>query len=202
MDFRGDPSSALLEVLDPEQNHTFNDHYLEVDFDLSEVMFVATANSLNIPPAAARPHGSDPPPGLHRGREDQHRAALPAAQAAQGERPARTTSWRSPSSAIRDIIRYYTREVGRAQSRARDLQDLPQGRQGIACCAKAAKKAASRARVDRQARTSTTTSACASSLRPRREAEPGRPGHRSGVDRSRRRSADASRRRSCPARAS
>ena len=129
MDFRGDPTSALLEVLDPEQNYAFQDHYLEAPFDLSDVMFITTANLLDTDPArAARPHGGHPLPRLHRGREAAHRAAVPHPQAAQGARAQRRASSRSPRPRVREIIRRYTREAGVRNLERDDRGDLPPGR--------------------------------------------------------------------------
>src|SRR5438309_7426213 len=122
MDWRGDPSSALLEVLDPEQNHTFVDHYIEVEYDLSEVMFVATANTLNIPPALLDRMEVIRLSGY---TEDEKVAIakqylVPKQMKNNG---LKDNELHIADSALRDVMRYYTREAG-VRSLERDISKI------------------------------------------------------------------------------
>ena len=112
MDFRGDPSSALLEVLDPEQNHSFVDHYVEVEYDLSDVMFVATANTLNIPPALLDRMEVISLSGYTEDEKTQYCDALSVAEADEEPWPEGRRIDGFRVARLRDIIRYYTREAG------------------------------------------------------------------------------------------
>jgi len=121
-DFRGDPASALLEVLDPEQNHTFSDHYLEVDFDLSDVMFVATANTMNIPPALLDRMEVIRLAGY---TEDEKiniaiRYLIPKQVENNG---LEEHEIEISEAAVRDMIRYYSREAG-VRSLERDISKI------------------------------------------------------------------------------
>ena len=121
-DFRGDPAAALLEVLDPEQNSTFNDHYLEVDYDLSNVMFVTTANTLNIPPALMdrmeiiRLAGYTETEKV----EIARRHLIPGVAQAHGLSEA---EWSIDKDALHEVIRRYTREAG-VRSLEREISKL------------------------------------------------------------------------------
>ncbi len=110
-DWRGDPSSALLEVLDPEQNSTFNDHYIEVDYDLSDVMFVTTANTLRIPQPLLDRMETIRIPGYTEDEkvEIARRHLIPKQTTAHG---LKKSEWSISEEALRDLIRYYTREAG------------------------------------------------------------------------------------------
>ena len=138
-DWRGDPSSALLEVLDPEQNNSFRDHYLDVAFDLSKVMFIATANLLDTIPAPLRDRMEIIELAGYTDEDKLHIAQqVPGAEAAEGQRSGADEYSTGPTTALLQIIRHYTREAG-VRNLEREIgtvgaEGRDASRRGARCC--------------------------------------------------------------------
>jgi ATP-dependent Lon protease len=148
-DWRGDPSSALLEVLDPEQNGTFADHYLEVDYDLSDVMFITTANSLRMPQPLLDRMEIIRIPGYTEDEKVQisKRHLMPKVTEANGLKP---TEWSLTDEALLDLVRYYTREAG-VRNLERELGGLARKAVKEIVSAKAKKVAITRKNLEKYA---------------------------------------------------
>jgi ATP-dependent Lon protease len=148
-DWRGDPSSALLEVLDPEQNSTFNDHYLEVDYDLSDVMFVTTANSLRMPQPLMDRMEIIRIPGYTEDEkvEIAKRHLIPKQSEANGLKKG---EWSISEDALRDLVRYYTREAG-VRNLEREIAGLARKAVKEIVSKKAAKVAITRKNLEKYA---------------------------------------------------
>jgi ATP-dependent Lon protease len=148
-DWRGDPSSALLEVLDPEQNSTFNDHYLEVDYDLSDVMFVTTANSLRMPQPLMDRMEIIRIPGYT--EDEKVEIAKRHLINKQGEAHGlKKDEWSISEDALRDLIRYYTREAG-VRNMEREIANLARKSVKEIVTKKAAKVAITRKNLEKYA---------------------------------------------------
>ena len=180
-DWRGDPSSALLEVLDPEQNHAFNDHYLEVDFDLSDVMFITTANTLHMPQPLMDRMEIIRIPGYTEDEkvEIAKRHLIPKQIKAHG---LKDDEWKITDEGLRDLIRYHTREAG-VRNLEREIANLAR---------KAVKEIVSNKAKSIAITHGERRHLCRRAQVPLRRngrRGSGRRGHRSGLDRSRRRHA-------------
>ena len=193
-DWRGDPSSALLEVLDPEQNGTFADHYLEVDYDLSDVMFITTANSLRMPqPLLDRMEIIRIPGYTEDEKVEIAKRHLVAKQGeANGLKP---EEWSIHDDALHDLIRYYTREAG-VRSLEREIAKLAR-KAVMEIVTKKAKKVVLYPEEPGEVR---RCEACSATARPRTRTWSACR-HRPGLDGSGRRNPDDRKRAACRARA-